>query len=120
MASSDLGFLPNDNLPPQDRIIAMCREDLSLRGIPLSSQPGEPIIAWVKYGPNVTINEALTQDWVAKELNANPKTNVRAPRVHAFFSTPSIEWTFGHIVMEYVDAPDCTDEDVGLVAQHCG
>ena len=31
MVSSDLGFLPNDNLPPQDRIIAICREDLSLQ-----------------------------------------------------------------------------------------
>jgi hypothetical protein len=115
--ASDLGFLPNDNLPPQDHIIAMCREDLRLRGIPLSSQPGEPIIAWVKYGPSVTIDEALTQDWVAKELNAKPGTNVRVPRVYAFFSTSSVEWTFGYIVMEYIDAPDCTDEDVGLVAQ---
>lgn len=97
----------------------MCQKDIRFRGIPLSSQPGEPIVAWVKHGPNVVIDEALTQDWVAKELNAKPETNVRVLRVHAFFSTTSIEWTIGYIVMEYIEAPDCTeeDEDVKLVAQ---
>jgi hypothetical protein len=83
MASSDLRFLPK-NLPPQDLIVAVCQKDLSLRGTPLSSQPGEPIIASVKHGPNVAIDEALTQNWVAKELNPQPETNLRDPRVHAF------------------------------------
>ena len=116
-SSDDRGFLPNADLPPQDYIVAVCKEDLEGRGTPLSSQPGGPVVAWVKYGPYVTIHEALTQDYVAKELNAMPETTVRAPRVYAFFSTPTTSWTIGHIVMEYIDAPDSTFEDVSLVAQ---
>ena len=37
------------------------------------------IIAWVKYGPNVTMAEALTQDYVAKSLIANSAADVRIP-----------------------------------------
>ncbi|KDQ11103.1 hypothetical protein BOTBODRAFT_114818 [Botryobasidium botryosum FD-172 SS1] len=95
----------------------MCREAGELSGIPLYRQPGEPIVAWVKFGPNVTIDEALTQDWVAKQLDAKPETIVRVPRVHACFTTTTTSWSIGYIVMEYVDAPDCTLEDFRLVAQ---
>ena len=117
MTSSDHGFLPNAHLPPQDYIEAVCKEAPEGRGIPLSRHPGEPIVAWVKYGPYVTIHEALTQDYVAKELSAMPETTVRAPRVHAFFSTITPNWMMGYIVMEYIDAPDSTFEDVNLVAK---
>ncbi|KIM36327.1 hypothetical protein M413DRAFT_31747 [Hebeloma cylindrosporum] len=133
---SDFGFLPHDNLslPPQDHIMAMCRkaklamrrgakhDDPDLRGIPLSSLPGGPIVAWVKFAADVTIYEALTQDWVAKELQAMSVNNLRVPRLYAFFSsTPTTDrvydWVIGHIVMEYFDAPDCTEEDVNPVAE---
>lgn len=66
--------------------------------------------------PSVTIYEVLTPDWAARELNAKPKTNVR---VHAFFSSTATSGRFslavGHIVMEYIDAPDCAEEDVAIV-----
>jgi hypothetical protein len=53
---------------------------------PPCNQPSGPIIAWVKYGPNVTMAEALTQDYVARFLIANPAAGVRVPRVYAAFS----------------------------------
>ena len=116
--SPDLGFLPIDDLPPQDRIVALCKAaGREVSGIPLSGNPGEPVIAWVKFGAELTIGEALTQDWVAKKLNEKPETTVRVPRVHAYFSRPSTAFVYGYIVMEYVDAPDCTVEDFKSVAQ---
>lgn len=121
--TSSYGFLPNDNLPAQDRIVAMCQEAGHLPGISLFTEPGGPIIAWVKYRPELPIEEALTQDWVAKQLNAIPEANVRAPRVYAYFmashycSKTHFTWTTGYIVMEYIDAPNCIFEDYEMVAQ---
>jgi len=38
------------------------------------------ILAWFKYGPNITIDEARTQAWVSEHLNTNsPEAGVRAP-----------------------------------------
>ena len=82
--------------------------------IPLT-QPGEPIVAWVKYGPGVTIDEALTQDWIAKTLNAKLDGTVQVPRVYDAFSIITTAWPIRFIVMEYLDAPDCTRKDVRLV-----
>ncbi|KAF8961430.1 hypothetical protein BDZ97DRAFT_1829241 [Flammula alnicola] len=116
MLPSDFGFLANNDLPPRDDIIAICSKAGEHRGIPLRNQPGE-FIAWVKYGPNVTIDEALTQDWVAKSLKATLDGTVRVPRVYDAFSVTTPDWPVGFIVMEYINAPDCTKKDVKLVAQ---
>jgi hypothetical protein len=80
------------------------------------TQPGEPIVAWVKYGPGVTIDEALTQDWIAKTLNAKLDGTVQVPRVYDAFLIITTAWPIGFIVMEYIDAPDCTRKDIKLVA----
>jgi hypothetical protein len=116
MSPSDFGFLTKDDLPPRDDIIDICRKVGESRGILLRNQLGEPI-AWVKYGPNVTLDEALTQDWVAKDLEAKPEANVRVPRVYDAFSVATKYWPIGYIVMEYIDAPDCTRKNAKLVAR---
>jgi hypothetical protein len=62
--------------------------------------------------------EALTQDYVARFLIANPAAGVRVPRVYAAFSrdTSKSNWAIGYIVMQYIDAPDCGEGDHQLVA----
>ena len=95
---------------PAGRISAASRNPHPLR-------PDQPIIAWVKYGPSVTTAEALTHDWVAKALDAEPVTHVRVPRVYDAWATNSTYITFGYIVMEHIIAPDCEESDVELVAK---
>ena len=117
MSAPDFGFLAIDDLPPHDHIVSKCREDLESGGIPLFNRPGGAVIAWVTFGPGITLHQALTQDFSAKKLGANPATLVQVPRVHDFFSIETEGWgSVGFIVMEYVDAPDCTSGDVQLVA----
>ena len=117
MLPSDFGFLANDNLPSHEHIVAMCEEaGYDRTGISFPNLPGKPI-AWIKYGPHVKMAEALTQDWVAKDLDAKPEANVRVPRVYDAFSSTHTAFPIGYIVMEYIDAPDCTKRDVKLVAQ---
>ena len=53
-----------------------------------------------KYGAYVTTAEALTQDWVARDLAADPTTLVRVPRVFDAWIIPKP--LTGFIVMEYV------------------
>ncbi|KAE9385291.1 hypothetical protein BT96DRAFT_601418 [Gymnopus androsaceus JB14] len=127
MLPLEFGFLANDHLPPREEIIAICKKQgwsgrVFLRN---PSQPGDSPIAYVKYSsfPNTIIDEALTQDWVAKSLSdpASPGHGIlRVPRVYDAFSVPSsitLSWPMGIIVMEYIDAPDCTEKHVKLVAQ---
>jgi hypothetical protein len=116
-APNDFGFLANDNLPSRETIVALCQEaGRECRGIPLRNQDSEPIVAWVKYGRDVEMAEALTQDWVAKALITNPAAGVRVPRVYMAFSDDHPK-PFGYIVMEYIDAPDCDQGDDQLVAR---
>ncbi|KDQ12208.1 hypothetical protein BOTBODRAFT_46041 [Botryobasidium botryosum FD-172 SS1] len=104
-----------ENLPSCKETMTLCRQaGYDTTGIPFRSQPCGPVVAWIKYGPNVTVGEAYTQDWVAKFLNAEPEADMTVPRVYmAFTNTHSI----GYVVMEFIDAPDCTSRDVKLVAQ---
>ena len=95
---------------PAGRISAASRNPHPLR-------PDQPIIAWVKYGPSVTTAEALTHDWVAKALDAEPVTHVRVPRVYDAWATSSTYITFGYIVVEHIIAPDCEESDVEFVAK---
>jgi hypothetical protein len=117
MSALNFGFLANDNLPSHKTIVAMCQEaGYERRGIPLRNQPSGPIVAWVKYGPNVAIAEALTQDWAARALSANPAAGVWAPRVYDAFLSANPGCPIGYIVMEHIDAPDCDEGDERLVA----
>jgi hypothetical protein len=118
MPVAEFGFLVNDNLPSRETIVAMCQEaGYKCRGIPLRNQPSGPIIAWIKYGANVEMAEALTQDWVAKVLSTNPAASLRVPRVYMAFSRDNPGYPIGYIVMEYIDAPDCDEGDDQLVAK---
>jgi hypothetical protein len=116
-APDDFGFLANDNLPSRETIVALCQEaEYKCRGIPLRNQDSESIVAWVKYGGDVEMPEALTQDWVAKFLSTNPEAGVRVPRVYTAFWSDESGFRTGYIVMEYIDAPDCDEGDEQLVA----
>ncbi|KDQ11355.1 hypothetical protein BOTBODRAFT_458903 [Botryobasidium botryosum FD-172 SS1] len=119
MSASDHDFLVNEDLPPRQRIAALCQQaGYQCRGMPLHKQPDGPIIAWVKFGLTVTTAEAKTQDWVAQALQADPEACVRVPRIFdAFTTVPHPFFTVGHIVMEYIDAPDCQESDVELAAK---
>ena len=59
----------------------------------------------------------MTQDWVAKALDAEPATPLRVPRVYDAWAIRSTYITFGYIVMEHIIAPDCEESDVELVAK---
>ena len=117
MLSPNSGFPPADNLPSQKTIVALCRAaGYECTGIPLYSKPSGPIIAWVRYGPNVTMPAAFTQDWVAKYLEANPAGGVLVPRVFMASTDDNPNCTIGYIVMQYIDAVVCDTGDVELVA----
>ena len=67
MSETDFDFLAN---PSQETIVALCNAAGSDRtGIPLCDQPSGPIIAWVKYGPNVTMAEALTHKTMLQSIS---------------------------------------------------
>ena len=118
-------FLLNDQLPPRHEIETICmKADLYGRGIAIRKSADGPIVAWAKYGVNVTITEALTQDWVARVLAADPTTFVHVPRVFDAFAIPKGRFNIGIIVMEYLALPDCGQSDCELVAKavqrlHC-
>jgi hypothetical protein len=120
MSAPDFGFLANDNLPSRETIVALCKAaGYDRTGILLRSLPAGPVIAWVKYGQNATMAEALTQDYVARSLIANSVTGVRVgvPRVYTAFGRDIRVCVIGYIVMEYIDAPDCGNKDYKLVAR---
>jgi len=120
MSAPDIDFLVNTTLPSHDTIVALCQAAGYQRtGISLHDPSSGLIIAWVKYGANVAMAEALTQDYVAKYLIANSAADVRVPRVYAAFSRtgPDWDWDIGYIIMEYIDAPDCGEEDYKLAAK---
>ncbi|KAK0220029.1 hypothetical protein IW262DRAFT_1482630 [Armillaria fumosa] len=107
MSAPNCGFLANDNIPSRETIVAICREaGYECRGIPLRNHPSGPIVAWIKYGANVTMAEALTQDWVANGSRAGPE----GP------SGILDECSIGYIVIEYTDAPNCDKSDYQLVS----
>ncbi|KAJ3518415.1 hypothetical protein NMY22_g13688 [Coprinellus aureogranulatus] len=118
MTSPDYGFLLNPSLPARSDIIAHCSQvGLQARGAPLYDTTSHAILAWVKYGPNVTIQEARTQDFTAKELSRTPNAGLRVPRVYDSFIWDRKSYPIGFIVMEYVEGADCDLRDVDIVAK---
>ncbi|KAF8343681.1 hypothetical protein F5887DRAFT_886426 [Amanita rubescens] len=118
MPSSTYGFLANKDLPSEESIIARCRQvGFRVSGTTLLDESSQSVIAWVKYGPNVTISEALTQDWTAKTLDSTPACGLQVPRVFHAFTRETRSCTIGYIAMQFIDAPDCDSGDVGEVAK---
>lgn len=119
MSALSYDFLANRDVPSNESIIARCREvGFIVSGTTLLKPSSKEIIAWVKYGPNVTISEALTQDWTAKTLDRTPACGLKVPRVyHAFTRETASGTKIGYIVMEYIDAPDCDPSQVGEVSK---
>ncbi|KAJ7608667.1 hypothetical protein FB45DRAFT_945657 [Roridomyces roridus] len=123
--STNYDFLPNSNLPTREDIVAQGNEvwkQAALKytpaGFPLRDAESGDTIAWVKYGFYVTVREAQTQDFVAKELARDCNLGssvVQVPRVFDAFRSQRM----GYIVMEYVEGEDCkcTARDIHDVAQ---
>ena len=101
------------NLPLPEDIMQLCRDaGYDVRGIPIIDESRGVTSAWVKYGREVTMGEALTQDWVGQVLNASPDGAVRIHKVYHAFERGA----FGYIVMEYIDGSECDDSDALQVA----
>jgi hypothetical protein len=117
MSLSILDFRRNDQLPTRPEIEAQCLENgLYGRGIAIRQSPDGDIVAWVKYGVNVKAAEALTQECVARDLDADSTTSVQAPHVFDAWVTPNPHFNVGFIVMEHINLPDCDHGDSKLVA----
>lgn len=66
---------------------------------------------WVKFGSNIRMGEALTQQFVGKYIKDNNIQDVRAPHVYIAFSWGG----WGFIVSEFIDGRMCDNSDVPLV-----
>ncbi|KAJ7608669.1 hypothetical protein FB45DRAFT_805854 [Roridomyces roridus] len=108
--TTNYDFLANPKLPSREAIVAQAEEARNV-DFPLRDAESGSIIAWVKHGSYVTVYEAQTQDFVARELAQDRTAGssvVQVPRVFDAF-----EWQdgpgsiVGCIVMEYVEGNDC-------------
>ena len=97
--------------------MAHCLSIRFARGTTIVDPSTRSVIAWVKCGPNVTIDEARTQDWTAKALRNAGALDVQVPRVFHAFTTNYYDNSIGFIAMEYVEGIDCDSNDVELVAK---
>ena len=117
MSSSPYEFLYNPSLPSEEEIVVHCVKLSFSRRTPIVDPSTTSIIAWIKCGPNATIDEARTQDWTAKALRDAGASDVRAARVFHAFTADYCGCSIGFIAMEYIDGIDCDSNDVGLVAK---
>lgn len=117
MSSSAYEFLYNPSLPSEDEIVAHCLELRLPRRTTIIDPSTTSVIAWIKCGPDVTIDEARTQDWTAKALRDAGVTDVQAARVFHAFTADYYGCPIGYIAMEYIDGIDCDSKDVDLVAK---
>ena len=119
MTSSNYGFLHNERLPSEETIVTHCRNvGYDTTGtLLLLDDSSEVVIAWIKYGPNVTVHEARTQDFAAKALANTPDCDLRVPRVFHAFTSDQRVCMVGYIAMEYIEGADCDSSDVDLVAK---
>ena len=117
MSSPAYGFLYNQNLPSEEEIVAHCLSLGFVRGTPIVDRSTQSIIAWIKYGPNVTTDEARTQDWTAKALRDARVSDLQFPRVFHAFTREYYGCPIGYIAMEFIDGVDCDSNDVELVAK---
>jgi hypothetical protein len=90
--------IPQD-LPPHDTIVKLCAAaGYRKNGITIEVA-GNPRF-WVKYGAEVTVGEARTQNQVAQIVNVDPESVVGVPEVYLFFLRERCRY----IVMEYVES----------------
>ncbi|KAF9073782.1 hypothetical protein BDP27DRAFT_1215252 [Rhodocollybia butyracea] len=117
MSSSPYGFLYNPSLPSEEEIVAHCLNLGFVRGTTIVDSSTTSVIAWIKYGPYVTIDEARTQDWTAKALRDAGALDIQAPRVFHAFTADYRGYSIGYIAMEYIEGVDCSSKDGELVAK---
>ncbi|KAI1786756.1 hypothetical protein LXA43DRAFT_754108 [Ganoderma leucocontextum] len=117
MSSPAYGFLCNPNLPAEETIVAHCLSLNLPRGTTIVNPSTSSVIAWIKCGPNVTIDEARTQDWTAKALHDAGVSDVQVPRVFHAFTADYFGTSIGYIATEHIDGVDCDSNDVELVAK---
>lgn len=117
MSSSPYEFLYNPSLPSEEEIVAHCVKLSFPRGTPIVDPSTTSVIAWIKCGPNVTLDEARTQDWTAKALRDAGASDVQAARVFHAFTADYCGCSIGYIAMEFIDGIDCDSNDVDLVAK---
>ena len=116
MSSLQYEFLYNPSLPSEE-IVAHCVELSLPRGTPIVDPSTNSVIAWIKCGPNVTIDEARTQHWTANALREAGVSGVQAARVFHAFTAEYYGCSIGYIAMEYIDGIDCNSNDVDLTAK---
>jgi len=116
MLSASQVFRPKECLPSQEAIAAICRKAGYGGKTILLCDSSNSVIAFVKYGPTVDLSEARTQDWVSNTVNDDPRLNLRVPWVYMAFEIRLSGMSIWHIVMEYIDAPDCDANDFELAA----
>jgi hypothetical protein len=111
-----------ENLPSFTDIIEQCFAQgplqstaINITGVRLTlvkKSNNDATYVWVKYGRNITMGEAKTQNFVTQYLNDKADSVVRVPQVYLAFTCGA----FGFIIMEYIDGQICTNSDVDLVA----
>lgn len=113
------------NIPDLATIIKKCFElgpqqitAINVSGVHIALEKkdeGDISDIWVKFGPSITMGEAMTQQFVQQHLQAGGSNcAVRAPRVYLAF-----KWGhYGYIVSEFIDGRMCnsTSTDAALVA----
>jgi hypothetical protein len=88
--------LPAD-LPPLDSIVQHCAAAGYCQNGTYFAIEDIPRF-WIKYGTNITLGEALTQDHVGQIVNADPTSVVRVPQVYLVFLREPCRY----IVMQYI------------------
>ncbi|KAJ8475097.1 hypothetical protein ONZ45_g15723 [Pleurotus djamor] len=113
-----LPFTDNPNLPSNEYIVELCVRLGLPRGTTILDPSTGAILAWVKCGHNVDLDEARTQHWTAMALREAGISHVHtAPIVYRAFAANHFNIPIGYIVMEYFEGTDCDDNDVDLVAR---
>jgi len=86
--------------------VAHCLSLRLPRGTAIVDPSTTSVIAWIKCGPYVTIDEARTQDWTAKALHDADVSDIQVPRVFHAFTAKYYGGSIGYIAMEYIEGAD--------------
>lgn len=93
------------------------REAQLPRGTSIVDSSTNSVIAWIKCGPNVSIDEARTRHWTTNALREAGVADVQAARAFHAFTAEHYGCSIGYIAMEYIDGMDCGSNDVDLAAK---
>ncbi|KAF8310054.1 uncharacterized protein EI90DRAFT_3139997 [Cantharellus anzutake] len=117
MSSSQYKFLYNPILPSEEEIVAHCVELSLPHGTPIADPSANLVIAWIKCGPNVAIDEACMQHWTANALHVAGVSDIQAAHVFHAFTADYYRCSIGYIAMEYISGIDCDSNDANLAAK---